>query len=193
MTMYYPKWDTSFAKQTRAYSLPACNTWIANTRFSSTCRELSYALSSSPNWTRKQKAKREKGGNSSIYSGESGWVPSTKVIMRFRHGSALSSPKMRLASGYKGPLHLQVSLKVKSIKGISKQITWQIIVSVLAYSLCPTVQFPQPWVSYGERLQDKQITECQVPPATQLHSQTSPAQAVGLIHMGHRLFQSMPL
>lgn len=44
----------------------------------------------------------------------------------------------------------------------------------------------------GERLQDKQIIEYHVPRATQLHSQTSPAQAVHLIHTGRRLFQLMP-
>lgn len=158
------------------------------TRFSSTCMELDFLHSLFlPTLDRKGKSK-ERGNERNL-----SLSPFNNVITGLRHGAAFTHDEIELTSECKGPLLLQTSLVVKSIKGISKHITWCII------SRCwPTLSAPlfssnsNGWAA-GESLQDKQITECHGPRATQLHSQTSPTKAAHLTHVGHRLFQWMSL
>lgn len=133
-------------------------------------------------------------GNSSLNPGKYRWVLFNKVIPGLRLGIAFSRPKMELVSECKGPLSLANVFGSEIYQSNLK--TNYMVNYCLRSGLLPPPPLFSPssggWAA-GESLQDKQITDCHGPRATQLHSQTSPAQAVHLMHAGHRLFQLMPL
>lgn len=94
------------------------------TRFSSTCMEPDFLHSLFlPKLDRKGKSK-ERGNERNL-----SLSPFNNVITGLRHGAAFTHDEIELTSESKGPLLLHISWVVKSIKGISKQITWCIIVS----------------------------------------------------------------